>query len=51
MFNFIWNRNTDSSGSYGHLRTLPYLTAVVDETLRMYPGGPIIDRVCTRDYK
>ncbi|KAF2354619.1 Cytochrome P450 [Trinorchestia longiramus] len=35
---------------YDALQSLAWLGAVVDETLRLYPGGPVVERVCTKDY-
>ncbi|XP_049285382.1 cytochrome P450 6d3-like [Anopheles funestus] len=37
--------------SYESLRELRYLDLCVKETLRKYPGLPILNRVCTQDYR
>ncbi|XP_045585081.1 cytochrome P450 6j1 [Procambarus clarkii] len=36
---------------HDEVMALPYLDAVVSEVLRLYPAAPIIERVCTKDYK
>ncbi|XP_035902418.1 cytochrome P450 6d3-like [Anopheles stephensi] len=36
--------------SYESLQELTYLDLCVKETLRKYPGLPILNRICTRDY-
>ncbi|KAL5283300.1 hypothetical protein ACFFRR_005903 [Megaselia abdita] len=36
--------------SYEVLNGMKYLDAVVNETLRKWPGAPVIDRVCNEDY-
>ncbi|KAI1308001.1 Cytochrome P450 3A11 [Halotydeus destructor] len=36
---------------YDKVMTLPYLDAVVHETLRLFPPGVIIDRIASQDYK
>ncbi|KAL5283301.1 hypothetical protein ACFFRR_005903 [Megaselia abdita] len=36
--------------SYEALNGMKYLDAVVNETLRKWPGAPAIDRVCNEDY-
>lgn len=36
--------------TYEALRGMKYLDAVVNETLRKWPGAPDIDRVCNEDY-
>lgn len=33
--------------NYDQVTELPYLDAVVSETLRLYPAAPVIERVCT----
>lgn len=42
-------KSGSSSGrlSYEEVTELPYLDAVVCETLRLYPAAPVIERVCT----
>ena len=36
--------------SYETLQTLPYLDAVIHESLRLHPPIPGLERVCTKDY-
>ena len=36
--------------SYETLQTLPYLDAVIHESLRLHPPIPVLERVCTKDY-
>lgn len=36
---------------YSTLQGLPYLDAVIHETLRMHPILPTLDKICTKDYK
>jgi cytochrome P450 len=46
-------RNTNSTGelSYDAIQSLPYLEAVIHETLRKYPVLSMLERPCTKDYK
>ena len=37
--------------NYTELQNLPYLDAVIHETLRKYPGAAALERTCTKDYK
>ncbi|KAK8401401.1 hypothetical protein O3P69_002877 [Scylla paramamosain] len=37
--------------TYDQITELPYLDAVVSETLRLYPAAPVIERVCTAAYR
>ncbi|XP_043282965.1 cytochrome P450 6k1-like [Venturia canescens] len=37
--------------TYESVQNMKYLMAVINETLRMYPPAPLIDRVADRDYK
>lgn len=37
--------------TYEQITELPYLDAVVSETLRLYPAAPVIERVCTAPYR
>ena len=37
--------------NYTELHNLPYLDAVIHETLRKYPGAAALERTCTKDYK
>ncbi|KAF5286957.1 hypothetical protein FQR65_LT12416 [Abscondita terminalis] len=37
--------------TYEALGEMKYLNQVVDETLRMYPPGAVVSRVCVEDYK
>ncbi|XP_042862277.1 probable cytochrome P450 6a13 isoform X2 [Penaeus japonicus] len=36
--------------THDHIMELPYLDAVVSETLRLYPAAPVIERICTKQY-
>ena len=36
--------------SYETLQTLPYLDAVIHESLRMHPPISMLERICTKDY-
>ncbi|KAK7060083.1 hypothetical protein SK128_004423 [Halocaridina rubra] len=40
------------NGELGHdrLTELPYMDAVVSETLRLFPAAPVIERICTKPY-
>ncbi|CAL4111264.1 unnamed protein product, partial [Meganyctiphanes norvegica] len=40
-----------SSMDHNTLMDLPYLDAVVNETLRLYPAAPVIERICTKNYR
>ena len=46
-------RNADSTGelSYDIIQSLPYLDAVIHETLRRHPVISMLERPCTKDYK
>ena len=37
--------------NYTELQSLPYLDAVIHETLRKYPGAAALERTCMKDYK
>ncbi|XP_011705743.1 PREDICTED: cytochrome P450 9e2-like [Wasmannia auropunctata] len=36
---------------YEAINNMEYLEAVIDEALRMYPVGPVLDRLCVRDFE
>ncbi|XP_069970358.1 probable cytochrome P450 6a13 [Penaeus vannamei] len=36
--------------THDQIMELPYLDAVVSETLRLYPAAPVIERICTKNY-
>ncbi|XKL69070.1 hypothetical protein PGB90_006839 [Kerria lacca] len=42
--------NEDEELSYESLQKMTYLEQIINETLRMYPIVPFLNRVCNRDY-
>ena len=51
LFEEIETAKNASDLGYDTLQSLPYLDAVVHETLRRHPIGPFLERVCSKDYK
>ena len=47
----IENAKRSGSLSYDTIQSLPYLDAVIHETLRRHPVIPALERVCTKEYK
>ncbi|CAD6235173.1 GSCOCT00007844001.2-RA-CDS [Cotesia congregata] len=47
----IDNLNKFGGLTYDSIQNMKYLMQVINETLRLYPPAPIIDRVATEDYK
>jgi len=41
----------DGQISYEAIENMEYLNAVIYETLRMYPIGPMLDRLCVKDFE
>ncbi|KAG5873358.1 hypothetical protein JTB14_000486 [Gonioctena quinquepunctata] len=41
----------DNKLTYENMNEMPYLQQVIDETMRIYPALPILQRKCTEDYK
>lgn len=44
-------KNTNGQPSYEAINELKYLSAVINETLRMYPVQPMTDRLCVKDFE
>ncbi|EFN63656.1 Cytochrome P450 9e2, partial [Camponotus floridanus] len=42
---------TNGQGSYEAINSMEYLDAVINETLRMYPIGAMLDRLCLKDFE
>ena len=52
LFEEIENAKNNSDGlSYDAIQSLPYLDAIIHETLRRHPVVSFIERPCTKDYK
>lgn len=43
--------DTNGQPSYETINAMTYLSAVISETLRMYPAQPLTDRICTKDFE
>ncbi|GJQ83415.1 Cyp6a9 [Trypoxylus dichotomus] len=46
----VFDRN-EGKLTYESLIEMKYMGQVIDETLRLYPSVPLVQRVCTKDYK
>lgn len=44
-------KDTNGQPSYEAINELKYLSAVINETLRMYPAQPMTDRLCVKDFE
>jgi len=44
-------RQADGHLRYQDVMELPYLDAICNETMRIYPAGHAIERICTKDYQ
>lgn len=42
---------TNGQPSYEAINDMAYLSAVINESLRMYPPTPMIDRLCVKDFE
>ena len=52
LFEDIENaKENDGSLSYDTIQSLPFLDAVIHETLRMHPIAFVLERPCVKDYK
>ena len=51
LFEEIENAKSGGNLSYDAIQSLPYLDAVVHETLRRHPVVAALERPCTKDYK
>ena len=51
LFEEIETAKNASDLGYDTLQSLPYLDAVVHETLRRHPIAPFLERACSKDYK
>ncbi|XP_032682978.1 cytochrome P450 9e2-like [Odontomachus brunneus] len=44
-------QDTNGQPSYEAINRMAYLSAVINETLRIYPPTPMIDRLCVKDFE
>lgn len=44
-------KDTNNQPSYEAINEMTYLSAVINESLRMYPPTPMIDRLCVKDFE
>ena len=51
LFEEIENAQRTEPLSYDTIQSLPYLDAVIHETLRRHPSMAVIERPCTKEYK
>ena len=40
----------EADPTYEQLQSMPYMDMVLEETLRLYPPAPRVDRRCTQNY-
>merc|ERR1719430_2539019 len=45
------NSDEDDELSYETIQSLPYLDAIIQETLRKHPVAFVLERVCSQEYK
>ncbi|KAG5671810.1 hypothetical protein PVAND_001985 [Polypedilum vanderplanki] len=54
LFEEISEMNDEINGkkiNYEQIQKMKYLDAVISETLRKWPGAPVTDRICVKDYE
>ena len=52
LYNDIKDNSDDTDAlSYETIQSLPYLDAIIHETLRKYPIAFVLERVCSKEYK